>query len=145
MGEDRLVLGYPWFVAADPKPNWAEGKFNLAIILWMAGAAKKDPLPYVKIARMRKAEVWNLLLLKKGEELYVWFAQTSISIELAIQAGEQKNQNWDKIVSKAYHKYLKVFSKEASYQFPSERPWDHAVELKPDAPDILDCKIYPLN
>ena len=94
---------------------------------------------------MRKAEVWNLPLLKKGEELYVQFAQTSISIELAIQAGGQKNQNWDEIVPKAYHKYLKVFNEEASYRFPLERPWDHAVELKPNAPDVLDCKIYPLN
>ena len=23
-------------------------------------------------------------------------------------------------------------------------PWDHAITLKPDAPDILDCKLYPL-
>ena len=27
---------------------------------------------------------------------------------------------------------------------PHERPWDHAITLKPDAPDTIDCKLYPL-
>ena len=42
-----------------------------------------------------------------------------------------------------YHKHLKVFSEEESQRFPPSRPWDHAIDLKPDAPDTINCKIYP--
>jgi hypothetical protein len=38
-----------------------------------------------------------------------------------------------------------VFSEEAAQCFPDTRPWDHAIDLKPDAPDMLDCKVYPLG
>jgi len=38
----------------------------------------------------------------------------------------------------------KVFSEEASQHFLPKRPWDHTIELKPETPDVIDCKIYPL-
>jgi hypothetical protein len=47
-------------------------------------------------------------------------------------------------IPKEYQKYAKVFSKEESQRFPPSQPWDHAIDLKPDAPDSINCKIYPL-
>jgi hypothetical protein len=38
-----------------------------------------------------------------------------------------------------------VFDDEASQRFPPSREWDHAIDLKPGAPDELDCKIYPMT
>jgi hypothetical protein len=38
----------------------------------------------------------------------------------------------------------KVFSERASERFLSERPWDYAIDLKPDAPTSIDAKVYPL-
>ena len=38
-----------------------------------------------------------------------------------------------------------MFNEEEAQRFPPSRPWDHAVELKPTAPDSLNCKIYPLS
>jgi hypothetical protein len=35
-----------------------------------------------------------------------------------------------------------VFSKKAARHFPPSRPDNHAIILKPGAPDTLDCKIY---
>jgi hypothetical protein len=35
-----------------------------------------------------------------------------------------------------------VFSEKAAQQFPPSRPDDHAIILKPGAPNTLDCKIY---
>ena len=34
-------------------------------------------------------------------------------------------------VPREFHKYLKVFSKEAVSRFPEHKPWDHKIELKP--------------
>jgi hypothetical protein len=43
-----------------------------------------------------------------------------------------------------YQRHAKVFDKEASNQFPPSRSWDHAIELKEDAPRAIDCKVYPM-
>ena len=32
-----------------------------------------------------------------------------------------------------------------SHRFPPSREDDHAINLKPDAPTTLDCKVYPLT
>ena len=66
-------------------------------------------------------------------------------MQLAIKEVEKKpQQTWDQIVPKQYHCFKKVFSQEESKQLPRLKPWDHAIDLKPDAPTSFDCKIYPL-
>ena len=48
------------------------------------------------------------------------------------------------IIPPEYQSFASMFSEEESQQFPPSRPWDHAIELKPDAPDHLWCKVYPM-
>jgi hypothetical protein len=38
-----------------------------------------------------------------------------------------------------------LFNDEAANRFPPSREWDHAIDLKPGAPDVLDCKVYPMT
>ena len=42
------------------------------------------------------------------------------------------------------HHYGKVFSEIKAQRFLKSRQWDHAIDLKPDAPETLDSKMYPL-
>ena len=65
-----------------------------------------------------------------------------IATELAIQAGEGKKKVE---IPPQYAKFKRLFSEEASHRFPPKRTWDHAIEFKPDAPDIIDCKVYPMT
>ena len=44
-----------------------------------------------------------------------------------------------------YRQFTKVFSEEASHEFPPVHVWDHTIELKPGAPSTLPGKIYPLS
>src|SRR5258708_23651939 len=44
-----------------------------------------------------------------------------------------------------YRIHAQVFSEEKAQRFPEPRPWDHAVELKKDAPATLPGKIYALS
>lgn len=44
-----------------------------------------------------------------------------------------------------YRRHLKVFSKAQAKQLPPSRPWDHGIDLKPDAPASLLGKTYPLT
>ena len=63
-------------------------------------------------------------------------------MELAIQAGEGKKKVE---VLAVYNHFKRLFSEEASQRFPPSRPWDHAIELKPNAPDAILCKVYPMT
>ena len=42
------------------------------------------------------------------------------------------------------HDFDAVFSKESFDNLPEHRPWDHAIELVPDA-DPKGCKVYPIS
>ncbi|TFY78751.1 hypothetical protein EWM64_g5260 [Hericium alpestre] len=57
--------------------------------------------------------------------------------EMAIQDFLKKQKegkiNTQEQVPKQYKQYEKVFSEKASFCFPQERPWDHEIELKPEA------------
>ena len=44
-----------------------------------------------------------------------------------------------------YHHHWRVFDETASYRFPPAQRDDHPINLKPGAPDTLDCKIYRLT
>ena len=44
-----------------------------------------------------------------------------------------------------YDCFKQLFSEEASQRFPPSHPWDHAIELKPDAPNTIPCKVYPMT
>jgi RNase H-like domain found in reverse transcriptase/Reverse transcriptase (RNA-dependent DNA polymerase)/Integrase zinc binding domain/Chromo (CHRromatin Organisation MOdifier) domain len=44
-----------------------------------------------------------------------------------------------------YRTFERVFSEEASHEFPPSRPWDHAIDLKPGAPAALPGKLIPLS
>jgi hypothetical protein len=46
------------------------------------------------------------------------------------------------LIPPQYGEYWEVFSEKAARCFPPSRPDDHAIVLKPGAPDTLDCKIY---
>jgi hypothetical protein len=63
-------------------------------------------------------------------------------MDLAVQAGT--HQSAIKIPEE-YQEFSSIFNDEASQQFPPSREWDHVVDLKPGAPDALDCKIYPMT
>jgi len=48
-------------------------------------------------------------------------------------------------IPEQYRQYSRVFSEEASHEFPLSHIWDHAIELKPGAPASLPGKLIPLS
>jgi|SRR6266702_2589576 len=63
-----------------------------------------------------------------------------MATELAIQAQQYTTKTK---VPKEYKDFTKVFSEEELKQYPPKRAWDHAIEFKKDALDMIDCKVYP--
>jgi hypothetical protein len=62
-----------------------------------------------------------------------------------MEASEGKvKKTFEELVPKKYHCHAKVFSKSESHRLPKHPPWDHTINLKPDAPETLKIKIYPM-
>jgi hypothetical protein len=68
-----------------------------------------------------------------------------LSTELATKANEAKAmKTFEQMVPKEYHKYFKVFSEVDSHRLSQHHPWNHAIDLKLDAPETLKSKVYPI-
>jgi len=50
----------------------------------------------------------------------------------------------EEIVSKQFHWWLEVFGKVESERIPIKKPWDHAIDLKPNFV-LRKGRIYPLS
>jgi len=50
-----------------------------------------------------------------------------------------------KTIPLEYRCHLKVFSEKAAACLPPDCPWNHAIELKPNAPASIRGRIYPLT
>src|SRR5467141_3473802 len=82
--------------------------------------------------------IWATGLLPKPEYIR---ATATVSQRLA-QAFEANTEPTD--ILPYLREFHSVFSKESFDDLPESRPWDHAVELQPDATP-KGCKVYPLS
>ena len=150
MGPDDLVLGYPWFAATNAQPNWHEGTFPTSVTIRTKRMASGKPMPSLKVAGKR-TYTRKPSFMDDGDELYVRIiktersAKTTVAQQLAEQVADKTVCSWDQIVPPQYHQHAMVFSETAAHRFPDSRDWDHAIDLKVDAPPTLDCKVYPLS
>jgi hypothetical protein len=148
LGEDEIILGYPWLAAFQPEINWKEAVLAeemQPLIIKTLGLKIDDEVQRVKKAWIRKAEA----MATPGEEIYVFRAEhkqiqkTSTAAELAVKALPKEEKTWDQIVPSQYHKWKKVFSEEEAKQYPQHQPWDIAIDLTEDAPKTMDCNLSP--
>ena len=54
-------------------------------------------------------------------------------------------KTFEEMVPVQYRDFAKVFSKEESQLLPEHQPWDHAIDLEPDAVKHWKIKSYPLS
>jgi hypothetical protein len=119
LGHQRLILGYPWFAAMQPQIDWARGWLEYAHLPIVLRPRTNEPPTVIRAADSR---------------------QTTAS-KLAEQALKTKEEV---TLPPEYQEFAKVFSKEESTRFPPSRPYDHAIDLKPDAPPTLPAKAIRL-
>jgi hypothetical protein len=127
LGENKLILGYPWFAVFQPKIDWKRGWIDhgqLLVILRSPDASRAQFLPCQinKIHTTQSNTIYICRLVANPTDTPI-------------------NSN----IPEPYQMYSRVFSEEASHKFPPSQPWDHAIELKPGAPAALPGKLIPLS
>jgi hypothetical protein len=136
---EEVLLGYPWLATFEPRFNWRSAVIDeriLPIIISSINPRKLKQHPTIAtgISENDKQSIVRQLEV----ECHV----RGVATDLAIQAGaEQKPAE----LLKEYQEFARLFSDEAADRFPPSREWDHAIDLKPGAPDAMDCKVYPMT
>jgi len=130
LGDNKAILGYPWFAAVQPRIDWKRGWVDhsqLPIIFRAPNAAK---------ARFVPRQI-NCPTTCQKDRYFIG--------RIMIDPVKQTTPSELDKIPKQYRQYSRVFSKEASHEFPPSRIWDHAIELKPGAPASLPGKLIPLS
>ena len=69
----------------------------------------------------------------------------SIAQDWAHEAAKGQAKLTEQMISEEYQQHAKVFSEKESLRFPPKREEDMTIPLKADAPNIINCKVYPLT
>ena len=137
IGNEDILLGYPWLATFEPKFGWKDAIIETrALPIIIASTIPVDSR--LVIAGVQTEEEKSKIVQELEESTTI----RGIATELAIQAGEGKKKVE---IPAVYDQFKRLFSEEASQRFPPSRPWDHAIDLKPDAPDAIPCKVYPMT
>ena len=95
--------------------------------------------------KRRRAWLRAGFIQEMGEEIWC-AAGFTYSQQLAEAANRSKTQRtFEEMVPSPYRHHAKVFSEKESERLPEHKPWDHAIDLKPDAPETIRTKIYPMS
>jgi Reverse transcriptase (RNA-dependent DNA polymerase) len=127
LGENKVILGYPWFAAFQPRINWKRGWIDhnqLPVILRTPDTARAQFIP----------RQINKIRTSCPETIYI-----------CRLVAESRHTSENPNIPPHYSSFSRVFSEEASHEFPPSRPWDHAIELKPGAPAALPSKLILLS
>jgi hypothetical protein len=139
IGREEILLGYPWLATFKPKFNWRSATISpqfMPVIISSVNPRITRSRPIIA-ATLSEAEKHSIVHQLESESTI-----RGISTDLAVQAGTHQAAVK---VPEEYKEFSLVFNDEASQRVPPSREWDHAIDLKPGAPDALDCKVYPMT
>jgi hypothetical protein len=139
LGEDHLILGYPFLYEFDPEISWKEGRIRNGKI--KISSSRQVSMAH-EILKLQRAAIKQCGHPPPGSAIYMRrtnFAQKWAREEAAKQKPKVEG------IPEEYQRHQKVFSEEESKRFPPQRSEDMTIKLKPDAPPEINCKVYPLT
>src|SRR3984893_14346714 len=134
IGGDHLILGYPFLHRFNPHIDWRrtrllDGKIQIT--------NSRQTSVAQKVLQNQRAAIKQCGHPAEGEALYIRSTQ---SIAQQFIKGGKLGE-----LQEEYRRHWKVFSEEESHRFPPQRSEDMKIQLKPGAPESIDCKVYPLS
>ncbi|SJL15452.1 uncharacterized protein ARMOST_18950 [Armillaria ostoyae] len=144
LGAKDLYLGHDWLKRHNPVINWETG----TVIFGCCQCVKNPfPLPDADADDHWDEELEDgdtILAVNMEEELVIRAVHHANDLAAAAHA-EKPTKTFEEMVPPDYRSFRDLFSKENFDELPERKPWDHAIELIPNAKSTLDCKVYPLN
>ncbi|SJL01348.1 uncharacterized protein ARMOST_04668 [Armillaria ostoyae] len=144
LGTKDLYLGHDWLKCHNPVINWKMGT-----ILFRHCQCIKNlfPLPDTDPDDQWDEELEEgktILAVNMEEELVIRAVHHANDLATATNADKPK-KTFEEMVPPDYRSFHDLFSKENFDELPKRKPWDHAIELIPNAKLTLDCKNLELG
>ncbi|SJL16283.1 uncharacterized protein ARMOST_19803 [Armillaria ostoyae] len=144
LGSKDLYLRHDWLKRHNPVINWETG----TIIFGCCQCVKNlFPLPNADPDDHWDEELEDgdrILAVNMEEELIIRAIHHANDLTAAANM-EKPKKTFEEMVPADYCSFRDLFSKENFDELPERKPWDHTIELVPNAKSTLDCKVYPLN
>src|SRR5712672_1848800 len=151
LGGDRFIFGYPWLAAFNPDINWPEAivkgpRFRVETLVH-GKLTQQEYLHHVQtvaIAQLEEGDELIMSLEVLGQEP-MHIRKTTLAQQMAEKAYDATKVNTEETVPAVFKQHWRVFSEQEARQLPPHREYDHRIELRPDAPHVINSKVYPLS
>ncbi len=144
LGKKDIYLGHDWLKRHNPSVNWKTQSILFGRCSCTGNTfSLPDSDPNDKWDEELE-EGDTIIAVRMEEELIIWAVHHANNLAAATNA-EKPKKSFAEMVPEHYHSFCDLFSKENFDELPERKPWDHAIELTPNAKLTLDCKVYPLN
>ena len=121
LGRHQMILGYTWLKHHNLDINWETGQVKMTCCPWTCKVLQgKSPFEQ-SIDMIEQNGLRTIHAIKKEQE----HSENSNP-----KPDLKPDPKLKDLVPKAYHKYLKVFSKKESECMPVCKPWDHAIDMR---------------
>jgi len=135
IGDDHLILGYPFLHRFNPQIDWRRAKILDGRVTISSMKELPSPSPAQANLRVQREAIKQCGKPGENEAIYIRSMQ-------GLQVTPLKPGQLGDIPAE-YQCHWRVFSEEESHRFPPKRSEDMRITLKPGAPDHIDCKVYP--
>ena len=139
LGQQKFILGFPWFKEQNPEINWEKGLIN-----WQMEKEIRTPTTFIKVLDEEEYlnRTQNILdedeksiisfINANGKIELVWInVKTNLAMDMAIENNLKKKELMvEEVVPPEYHEFLNVFSEEKASWFPKSKKWDHKINMK---------------
>jgi len=128
LGKTDVILGMPWLAAHNPEINWETGEVKMTRCPPLCGQTLEKKVIKKRQAREedKKDLRWTMEKREKRGEI------------------EEDHRKVEELVPKRFHKWKKVFGIVESERMPTQKPWDHTIDLREDFVPRKG-QIYPLS
>ncbi|KAJ3007050.1 hypothetical protein NUW54_g3696 [Trametes sanguinea] len=135
LGKADIFLGHEWIEHHNPSIDWQK-----------------------KLIEFNRCPKECQHVIEEGEQLFMLNvpsflqsravqirARSSVAMDIAIEQNKSRiAKSFEDIVPEHYRDFRDVFDEATFSTLPEHRPWDHAIELLPDAKPYCG-KIYPMS
>jgi hypothetical protein len=131
---EKVILGLPWLRHRNPSIDWQASTMHLSADQGMG----PEPLEVEVMCIMANHMESHCLLADKvvdtmQDEVFC-LAGFTYSQKITEKANIAKGKKtFEEMVPPPYRNFAKVFSEEESQHLPEHQPWDHSIDLEPDA------------
>jgi hypothetical protein len=146
LGPEKVILGLPWLRHRNPTINWQAGTMHLGADQGVSPAPLEIELTRIAANCMEHRRLLSEKVLETSQDEIFCLAGFTYSQQIAEKANKAKGiRTFEEMVPKEYRDFAKVFLEEESHRLPKHQPWDHAIDLEPDAVMHWKVKSYPMS